>query len=90
MSYRLPRLPSLALALAGLLFTLAATPADAEPTRRVTKACTADAKRLCPREKPNSAEMEYCMEAKGKQLSRNCIRALEDEGTIPRGYFGKT
>jgi hypothetical protein len=56
-------------------------------SRRVRLACTGDAQRLCPREKKDSAEMRYCMEAKGRQLSRGCIKALEDDGVIPRGYF---
>jgi hypothetical protein len=62
--------------------------AQAEPSsRRVRIACSPDAKRLCPREKPDSPEMRYCMEAKGRQLSRTCVRALEDDGIVPRGYF---
>jgi hypothetical protein len=62
--------------------------AEAESSSpRVRRACTGDYKRLCPREKPDSAEMRYCMEAKGRMLSRGCVRALEDDGVIPRGYF---
>jgi hypothetical protein len=62
--------------------------AEAESSsRRVRLACTGDAKRLCPREKPDSPEMRYCMEAKGRQLSRTCVKALEDDGIVPRGYF---
>jgi hypothetical protein len=60
-----------------------------ESSRRVRNACQGDAKRLCPRDKPDSPAMRYCMEAKGRQLSRGCIRALEDDGVIPRGYFNK-
>ena len=64
------------------------TAAEAESSsRRVRQACSSDAQRLCPREKKDSAEMRYCMEAKGRQLSRNCVRALEDDGIVPRGYF---
>jgi hypothetical protein len=63
-------------------------PAEAESSsRRVRQACSGDAHRLCPREKKDSPEMRYCMEAKGRQLSRGCVRALEDDGVIPRGYF---
>ena len=66
----------------------AQTSASAESSsRRVRVACSGDAQRLCPREKKDSAEMRYCMEAKGRQLSRNCVRALEDDGVVPRGYF---
>jgi hypothetical protein len=63
------------------------TAAEAQSSRRVRQACNSDAKRLCPREKSDSAEMRYCMEAKGRQLSRTCVRALEDDGIVPRGYF---
>jgi hypothetical protein len=68
---------------------LAATSsAQAESSsRRVRQACSGDAQRLCPREKKDSPEMRYCMEAKGRQLSRGCVRALEDDGVVPRGYF---
>lgn len=67
---------------------LVAPSAQAEDTsRRVRQACANDVHRLCPREKKDTPEMRYCMEAKGRQLSRNCVRALEDDGVIPRGYF---
>jgi hypothetical protein len=75
-----------AVALASLA-ALAVPSADAASSRRVRNACSSDAKRLCPREKPDSPEMHYCMEAKGRMLSRSCVRALEDEGIVPRGYF---
>ena len=66
----------------------AQTAAQAEPSsRRVRMACSGDAQRLCPREKKDSPEIRYCMEAKGRQLSRGCVRALEDDGILPRGYF---
>lgn len=77
-------------ALAALTAASTLAPAGAQESRAVRKACTADVHRLCPREKPDTPEMRYCVEAKGRQLSRNCIRALEDDGTIPRGYFGKS
>jgi hypothetical protein len=69
------------------LLLVSQTAADAQSSGRVRGACSNDAKRLCPREKPDSPEMRYCMEAKGRQLSRTCVRALEDEGIVPRGYF---
>ena len=81
------------LALALAAFVLAgAVSAEAQEraSKRVKNACESDARKLCPREKADTPEMNYCMEAKGRQLSRNCKRALEDEGTIPRGHFGKT
>ena len=90
MTYPFYRLRALGLGLAAVSLAAMLAPASAETPRRVRNACAGDAKRFCPREKPNSPEMEYCMEAKGQQLSRQCIRALEDEGMIPRGHFGKS
>ncbi len=87
---RLPHSLFLGLLLGGALTALVATVATAdaeESSRQVRRACSSDARRLCPREKPDSPEMRYCMEAKGRQLSRSCVRALEDDGTVPRGYF---
>jgi hypothetical protein len=60
---------------------------EAGVSKRVKTACSGDAKRHCSAHKPGSPAMEYCMEAKGKYLSRECKRALEDDGVIPRGYF---
>jgi hypothetical protein len=89
MMSRFVSLRPLGFALAALALTIVAAPAEAQPNKRVRNACESDARRLCPREKGDTPEMRYCMEAKGRQLSSNCIRALEDDGTIPRGHFGK-
>lgn len=67
---------------------LAVMPAQAA-SGRVERACAGDVRRLCPKDKKDSPSLRYCMEAKGRSLSRNCIRALEDSGDIPRGYFDK-
>jgi hypothetical protein len=85
-SFPICRSISAALVAAALLIVTQSS-ADAQSSGRVRGACSADAKRLCPREKRDSAEMRYCMEAKGRQLSRTCVRALEDDGIVPRGYF---
>ncbi len=29
--------------------------------------------------------MRYCMEAKFRNVSRDCVIALEDDGLVPRG-----
>jgi hypothetical protein len=68
--------------------SVVSTAADAV-SRKVRISCAADAKRLCPSDKPGTPELDYCMEAKGKYLSRECKRALEDDGIIPRGYFNR-
>jgi hypothetical protein len=76
-----------ALLLASVL-VLTSAPALAEPSsRRVRLACTGDAQRLCPKQKAGSEEMRYCMEAKARSLSSGCVRALEDDGIVPRGYL---
>jgi hypothetical protein len=65
-----------------------AVPASAQDvSKRARQACSGDAKRLCPKQKYGTEEMRYCMEANGRNLSRGCISALEDDGTIPRGHF---
>lgn len=79
----------LGLAIAAASAAGALSPAAAETPRAVRKACASDAHRLCPREKPDSPAMNYCMEAKAKQFSRSCVRALEDAGMVPRGYLSK-
>ena len=83
----LSRTLGIALSAAALATIIVPAAQAQDSSRRVRQACSGDAHRLCPREKKDSAEMRYCMEAKGKQLSRNCVRALEDDGIIPRGYF---
>jgi hypothetical protein len=77
---------ALSLIAAGLV-ALSAVPASAEYSPRVRNACSGDAQRLCPKQKPGSNEMRYCMEARASSLSRGCVRALEDEGLVPRGYL---
>jgi hypothetical protein len=51
----------------------------------VASKCTPDAMRLCPEQALGSTEMRYCMESKARQISRDCIIALEDDGILPRG-----
>ncbi len=46
--------------------------------------CTPDVMRHCSEHALGSAEMRYCMEAKFRMLSRDCVVALEDEGFVPR------
>jgi hypothetical protein len=89
MSYTLSCTRALVAALlfgAALIASQSAAEAESS-SKRVRQACSSDAHRLCPREKKDSPEMRYCMEAKGRQLSRSCVRALEDDGIVPRGYF---
>jgi hypothetical protein len=56
---------------------------------RVRAQCTSDAMRLCPSHPLGSNEMVYCMEAKARNISRDCQSALEDDGVVPRGHFKK-
>jgi hypothetical protein len=50
--------------------SLAYTAADA-------KACMPDAFRLCAKAIPNEGKVAACLQAKQKQLSANCLEALE-------------
>jgi hypothetical protein len=69
-------------------FVCLTTVASAESySSRVRNACTGDAQRLCPKQKLGSSEMRYCMEARARSLSSGCVRALEDDGQIPRGFL---
>ena len=77
-----------AFGLGATLALLLALPAKAA-SNRVERACSSDVRRLCPKDKKDSPSLRYCMEAKGRSLSRNCVRALEDSGDIPRGFFDK-
>lgn len=75
---------------AALLLVSVASGMDAyAQSARVRTACTADAKRLCPKYKANSPELRYCMESRGRSLSRGCILALEDDGIVPRGTYSR-
>ena len=81
------RLSGLAVAVAVLAGVAAPVAQADQSSRKIRNACSGDYHRLCPREKPDSPEMRYCMEAKGRLLSTRCVRALEDEGIVPRGYL---
>lgn len=79
------RLSTAALATAFILATVGA--ASAQDSPRVQNACSGDARRLCPKQKLGSSEMRYCMEANAQRLSRGCVKALEDDGIVPRGML---
>jgi hypothetical protein len=59
----------------------------ADVSIKVQNACIPDAQRLCPQHMLGSEEMRYCMEAKFKSISRDCVLALEDEGLVARGTY---
>jgi hypothetical protein len=61
--------------------------AVAEVSTKVQNACTPDARRLCPEHSLGSEEMRYCMEAKFKNISKDCVLALEDDGLVARGTY---
>ena len=79
----------LTVAAAAVTLGLCVGTAHAGNERRIRKDCGEDFHRLCPREKRDSPALRYCVEAKGNYLTKRCIRTLEDEGEIPRGYFNK-
>jgi hypothetical protein len=77
---------SLALATVVAATSLAqAQQAQQSYSNSVASKCSPDAMRLCPEHALGSTEMRYCMEAKARQISRDCIIALEDDGILPRG-----
>jgi hypothetical protein len=84
----MPRLlaaASFILACTSLAAAQSNVPAQTLFSTSVVTQCTPDAMRLCPEHALGSTEMRYCMEAKAKALSRDCMVALEDEGIVPRG-----
>lgn len=50
----------------------------------VKVACSGDYKRFCGRYKIGTSKLNQCMRSNGKRLSRVCIRALVDNGMVPR------
>ncbi len=60
------------------------TPASANVSAKVKKACTGDYKRLCPKYKVGSAQLRACMEAKQSEISSGCVQALIDSGAVNR------
>lgn len=54
-------------------------------SQKVKNMCSPDAERLCPQHPLGSEQMRYCMEAKFSNISRDCVKALEDEGLVSSG-----
>jgi hypothetical protein len=54
---------------------------------RVREQCTPDARRFCPAHELGTPEMQYCLQAHFKNVSRECVMALEDDGHVPRGTY---
>jgi hypothetical protein len=84
MTLRLKLCAAVVLSVASSATLLAQQPQQSYSSGVVSK-CSPDAVRLCPEHALGSSEMRYCMEAKSKQLSKDCLIALEDEGLVPRG-----
>ncbi|MCH9808593.1 MAG: hypothetical protein K0U74_12755 [Alphaproteobacteria bacterium] len=55
----------------------------------VKVACSGDYKRFCKGYTIGTAKLNSCMRAKGKRLSRVCVRALVDHGMVPRHLLRK-
>lgn len=74
-----------------LLFFLSPSPSivanasDQGVSQHVKNMCTPDAQRLCPEHPLGTEKMRYCMEAKFSNISRDCVKALEDEGLVASG-----
>lgn len=82
-----------ALILATVCVGLASTMSDALANRRVPDAvkvaCSGDYKRFCQSYKVGTTKLDQCMRANGKRLSRVCVRALVDNGMVPRSLLRK-
>jgi hypothetical protein len=72
---------------------LASTMSNALATRSVPDsvkvACSGDYKRFCNSYKVGTTKLDQCMRANGKQLSSVCVRALVDNGMVPRSLLKK-
>lgn len=55
----------------------------------VKVACSGDYKRFCQRYKVGTSKLDQCMRANGKRLSNVCVRALVDNGMVPRSLLRK-
>ena len=55
----------------------------------VKVACSSDYSRFCPRYKVGTGKLNRCMRSNGKRLSRVCVRALIDNGMVPRSLLKK-
>ena len=64
-------------------YSAAVTPAAAYPPA-VEDACKDDYFRFCALYPLNSASLRLCMEAKAKEISRTCAKALIDAGYVDR------
>jgi hypothetical protein len=79
------RLTLMSAACLAVTLTSAASAQQQSFSSGIISKCSPDAMRLCPEHAIGSTEMRYCMEAKAKQLSKDCLIALEDDGVVPRG-----
>jgi hypothetical protein len=71
------------LAAAGLLTGAFAMPAyAAEPTQEETQYCAHDYRQYCNEDGIGSELLTLCMRKHGKELSKECIKALEDAGEL--------
>jgi hypothetical protein len=75
----------------GVLLGLAVPATDALAKRSVPDsvkvACSGDYKRFCRSYKVGTTKLDRCMRANGKRLSSVCVRALVDNGMVPRSLL---
>lgn len=65
--------------LAGMLSTAAFA---GQPTQEETKYCAHDYRQYCNEDGIGSQLLTLCMRQHGKELSAQCIKALEDAGEV--------
>ncbi len=68
--------------IAGLTGLMAMPAFAAEPTQEETQYCAHDYRQYCNEDGIGSQLLTLCMRQHGKELSAQCIKALEDAGEV--------
>jgi hypothetical protein len=77
-------------ALAGCALLLAATTAARAWDENIIRNCTEDYFNFCSAHSPDSPELSACMEAHRHQISKQCVKALIETGTVPKKYLANS
>ncbi len=70
------------LAVAVLVGTLSTAAFAGQPTQEETQYCAHDYRQYCNEDGIGSQLLALCMRQHGKELSAQCIKALEDAGEV--------
>jgi hypothetical protein len=74
-------------ALAGCALLLAASTSVRAWDENIIRNCTEDYFNFCSAHSPDSPELSTCMEAHRTQISKQCVKALLETGTVPKKYL---